>query len=647
MRIGLSPDRHDDPLGVEIASAIDSVFSDVPDKQKAWNELIKLTNDEDCGVRRNAAFVLSSVFSYVPDKKQAWNDLHKLANDEDCGVRAEVASALGSTFSDIPDKQQAWNDLIKLTKDENGGVRSIAVSALGFIFSSVPDKQNAWNDLIKLTNNEDWWVRCEVASALRFAFSDVPNKQKAWKDLHKLTNNKDCEVRARAASALGSVFSDLPDKQRAWNDLIKLANDKDRKVRVRAASALIFAFSDLPDKQKAWNDLHRLTNDNDRWVRVRAVSSLGSVFSDIPDKQQTWTWNDLIKLTNDEYSNVRTYANHSLGKVSIFKASQAENEEDYKQELEKAIIFFEKAAQESISTNPSQFCLPFYRSFHTIIFKKKDAKEQVNKYLEEAKAAIEDSESKEFLLEAVENLAEALKEVQNLDNLDLEVKKDELNFYRKYCNHAAELMKDAEETAPFATEVLRKGLPILDRNLKELLEEIQKKAKIACKESRGTDAEEIIYEINRVVQKWEIGSQEYFEIQIESLVNLLKSYIPKIEGNNPILNRIDRLLIEDDIVKQYTLLNNLIPQIIDIKMSEEKTDPFLEGIKNDIPEMKGKIDEVLYELYSPLSTDQKLKIAIPIIPSLVSYEMETNVPKFAADKIEKLKNLVLRFKKSK
>jgi hypothetical protein len=73
----------------------------------------------------------------------------------------------------------------------------------------------------------------------------------------------------------------------------------------------------------------------------------------------------------------------------------------------------------------------------------------------------------------------------------------------------------------------------------------------------------------------------------------------------------------------------------------------LEEIKNDIPEMKGKIDEVLYELYSPASTVQKLKIAIPIIPTLVSYELETNVPKLAADKIYELKNLVLRFKKGK
>lgn len=53
----------------------------------------------------------------------------------------------------------------------------------------------------------------------------------------------------------------------------------------------------------------------------------------------------LIELTNDQDRLMRVYANHSLGKFSIFKASQAKKEEDYKQELEKAITFFEKYFQ--------------------------------------------------------------------------------------------------------------------------------------------------------------------------------------------------------------------------------------------------------------------------------------------------------------
>ena len=98
-----------------------------------------------------------------------------------------------------------------------------------------------------------------------------------------------------------------------------------------------------------------------------------------------------------------------------------------------------------LTSNPAQFCLPFYRSFYTIIFKKQEAKEEVDKYLEEAKNAVEGSKSKEQLFEAVQNLAEALKEVQNFGNLDLPEIKGELNFYRKYCERAAELMKDLKK----------------------------------------------------------------------------------------------------------------------------------------------------------------------------------------------------------
>lgn len=83
-----------------------------------------------------------------------------------------------------------------------------------------------------------------------------------------------------------------------------------------------------------------------------------------------------------------------------------------------------------------------------------------------------------MLFEAVENLAKALKEVQNFGSPDLQMLKSELSFYRKYCDSAAELMGSAEEKSPYAVAALRKGLPILDRNIKQIIEEIQKKAEI-------------------------------------------------------------------------------------------------------------------------------------------------------------------------
>ncbi|WP_231592658.1 hypothetical protein [Methanosarcina sp. Kolksee] len=605
-------------------------------------------------------------------------------------MRAKAVSVIGSVYSHMPNKQKAWSDLTKMTNDEHSSVRSGAISAIGSAFYDMPDKQHAWDDLIKLTNNEYSSVRSWAAYSLGSAFFQVPDKQKAWNNLIKLTNDEHSSVRSEAISAIDSVFLHVPDKQKAWNDLIKLTNDKGWSMRSETNSAIGSVFLHVPDKQKAWNDLHRLTTEQDSWKRCKAVSVIGSVFSEVLDKQQAW--NDLIKLTTDGDSDIRASANHSLGKVSIFKASQAEREKDYKRELETAIEFFEKAAKESWWDNPSQFCLPFYRSFHTIVFKKQEAKEEVDKYLAEAKVAVRGSKSKEMLFETVKNLANALKEVQNLDNLDLEAKKCELNFYRKYCDRAAELMRDTEEAAPFATIAMRKGLPILNRNLKELLEEIQKKAKIACKESKGTDTEEIACAISKEVQKWEISSQGEMAQNIEDLIQIFRLRMPHLEGYEHIFEEIEGIRNEIDLVKQYKIvcrIIGLVPMfssmpdhvVQDIKEIKEKTTSLsnefkylqlsvdrltasvdelqnpqeyldtiqrnLEEIKNEIPEMKGKIDEVLYELYSPVSTTQKLKVAIPIIPSLVSYEMETDVPKLVAEKIDELKNLVLRFKKGK
>lgn len=266
-------------------------------------------------------------------------------------------------------------------------------------------------------------------------------------------------------------------------------------LRPIAATALGSAFPDVPDKQKAFNDLIKLTNSENSDVRRGAASALGFAYSNVPDKQKLW--NILIELSSDQNRNVRNYANHSLGKICIFQASKAEKEIDYKNKLETAIKFFEKASQESEPwSNPSQFCLPFYRSFHTIIFERQEAKEEVNKYLEEAKEAVQGSKNKELLFEAVDTLANAVKQVQNLENMDLEAKKSELSFYREYCDHASELMRNVEGKAPSAAQVIRKGFPILDRNLKELLEGVKKKAKIVCQASQGTPTQEIAREVN-------------------------------------------------------------------------------------------------------------------------------------------------------
>ena len=61
----------------------------------------------------------------MPDKQQAWDDLHRLTSDEDIDVRSSAANALGPAFSEVPDKQQAWDYLHRLTSHEDLYVRGL------------------------------------------------------------------------------------------------------------------------------------------------------------------------------------------------------------------------------------------------------------------------------------------------------------------------------------------------------------------------------------------------------------------------------------------------------------------------------------------------------------------------------------------
>ncbi len=295
---------------------------------------------------------------------------------------------------------------------------------------------------------------------------------------------------------------------------------------------------------------------------------------------------------------MRISSNHFLGRVCIFKASQAETEEDYKEELDKAIEFFKEAALESLDnkSNPSKFFLPFYRSFHTILFKKHEAKKQVDRYLAEAKTEIRDSKSKELLFEAVENLANALNELKNFEKLDLEVKKGELNFYRQYCDRATELMIENEEKALFAIETMKKGLPILDRNLKELLKEIQKKAKIVCKEAKLTDTEEITCAVSKEVQKWEIGSQKEITQNIEDLIENFIFKMLNLSAYERIFREIDGISTEKDLVKQYKIVSRLVGLIPIFSSMPDDVIQIIKTIKDNTEEIKGEINKIIEKL---------------------------------------------------
>ena len=596
----------------EAAKQLDRNFADLPDKDEAWEDLHRLTGDEDSGVRRGAAYALGSVFQHIPDKDAAWEDLHRLIGDKNSGVRRGSVFALGSTFQHIPDKDVAWEDLHRLTWDEDSNVRSSAAYALGIAFQFVLDKDEVWKDLHRLTGDEGSNVRRDVAYVLGSIFHHVTNKDAAWEDLHRLTWDEDSNVRSVAAYALGIAFQIVPDKDVVWEDLHRLNWDDDIYVRIGAAYALSSAFQYVPNKDVAWKDIHRLNWDEDSDVRSRVANALGTAFQHVPDKDAAWedlhwltqdedsnvrrgaaealgtafqhvpdkdeAWEDLYRLTGDEDNDVRVSANHSLGRASIFKATKAKDEEDFKSELKNAIEFFERSSKEAIYSNPSTFCLPFYRSFYKITFEKAGTEGEVKRYLAEAKSASEGSKNKEQLLEAVENLANALSEAQKLTDLD--ATKSDLKAYMQYFNRAADLIGDAAEDTPGAAWILRRGMPIIDERIKEIIREIQEKARAVCRETQGTPLEELGLATDRYAQELPIQDTLALTMSLGSMASIASDWcehIPtakKADVCEQLDNLKDMEIPEQGAalarVFEYVQKNIPIPKIQTVPISETK-----------------------------------------------------------------------------
>ena len=457
-------------------------------------------------------------------------EIHRKVTGGDVEERREAAEQLSDNFADLPDKDEAWKDLIRLTGYEDSYLILRAVDALGSAFRYVPDKDEAWEDLDWLTRNEDSFVRWRATDALGYAFQYVPDKDAAWNDLHRLTWDANGDVRSGAADVLGSAFQYVPGKDAVWKDLIRLIRDEDTFVQWRAADALGSAFQYVPDKDVAWEDLHRLTGDKN--------------------------------------SNVRAYANHLLGRASIFKATEAESEDNFESELKNAIDFFERSSKEATYyNNPSSFCLPFYRAFSKITFEKAGSEGEVKRYLTEAKNASEGSKNKEALLEAVENLANALSEAQKVTDFD--ATKSDLKAYLQYCNRAEDLIGDATEDAPGVAQVLLRRFPRINDQTKELIPEIQETAEAVCRETRGTSTP---YEsLGMEVNKWagELSNRDYLrnERTVSRIINVLEkccNHLP--EGDKEYLCNIVKEIREesehrDKLSDILTVLSHLEPCI--------------------------------------------------------------------------------------
>jgi HEAT repeat protein len=585
-RLSLSENTQDRLKAVVL---IGDEFENLPDKSAAWDDLIRLTIDKDWKVRGGAANSLGSAFFSVPDKSVAWADLHKLTSNEDSEVRWNALDAFGFIFSSLPNKSEAWDDLHRLTSDKDSNVRRLAAIALGSAFFSVSDKSAAWADLHRLTSDKNWKVRSSAAYALGSAFSSVPDRSTAWADLHRLISNKNSYVRSSAANAFGSAFSSVPDKSVAWDDLHKLTSDKNSYIRSEAANSLGSAFFSVPDKSAAWDDLHRLTIDKDWNVRGRAAKSIGSAFFSIPDKSVAW--NDLHRLTSDEDSEVKMYTNQSLGKICIYKASKSENEDDSRSFLEEAILYFEKAAKEDTWDNPAKFCSVFYRSFDAVLFKKVNSKKEIEKYITDAKEEVWGSESKQKLIEAIEQLAEALEIAHEAPESGSDWQ-ETLKNCSEICNYAEQLMDENKDKTPAVHSLYKIAKPSFDKRITELIDKLKENADIAYDKSRNTPAEPIASFIKEEIYGWNVTDQNLMSMSLDLLCESLRQQIPKIPDNKGILDQINQIKSYTKVEDQMLILSTLISQLPTISFAAKTYEKVIQT-NETVTRTENKVDLIL------------------------------------------------------
>jgi hypothetical protein len=268
---------------------------------------------------------------------------------------------------------------------------------------------------------------------------------------------------------------------------------------------------------------------------------------------------DLHRLTKDKNDYVRWHTFYTLGKISIFKAIKAENEGDLRNELEKAIEYFQKSSVDYKKYNSARFCLPFYRSFYTLVFNDEaESEHEANKFLAEAKKAIGDSKKKELLFQAIENLSNALEEVRKLKGKGLGNIQSNLNTYRKYCDNATDLLSESEKDNPYAVELIRKGLPKIDLKIKGILKEIAENTKALYQESIGTSWEasgeqsyRLMEEASRnndyyVITNNIIGTLDAFSSVLYNLPHAEREYILRLlwEAKNT-----DDLVLRSELMK--------------------------------------------------------------------------------------------------
>lgn len=418
----------------------------------------------------------------------------------------------------------------------------------------------------------------------------------SYNEIHKMVQSDVLEEREEAAFLLRKDFLLYNDNKQAWNDLDRLTHDRYGTVRSISAKTVGIVFSYLPEKERALESLIRLSKDKVSKTRNRVANALSLAYPYINNKKLLLECLDT--LINDRAKDVRVTANYSMGRISLIKAVEAETEDNFKKELEIALIFFEKSSKEAYLGSPVQFCFPFYQSFYMIIFKMPDLEIEVQKYISKAKK-VSYKPIRKKLVEAVEYLVNALRianETQNFDEI-----KSTFDLYMRYCEQIAELLDTIEENVPIATKIFRKSLPITDQKIKESLKEIEEKTKKFCKESKETpfvNISKAIYELTKGFREAELIETEIIlnemAIYLRSICRILPEESKEIKCNQ--LAGIEKSKLLYKVIIINNVLSSISQQIINLQEKLIENEKWIEYFKDNAIQRLDNINFGIFQL---------------------------------------------------
>ncbi|NEO31400.1 MAG: TIR domain-containing protein [Symploca sp. SIO3C6] len=295
--------------GLEVSQLFKVELLGLTKSERAVYFLNQALEDEDCSVRRRAAYALGNIGT-----EAAITALIKTLEDQDCSVRRRAADALGNIGSEA-----AIIALISALEDEDSSVRGRAAEALGKIGSEA-----AIDALIRTLEDEDSDVGRSAAEALGKIGSEA-----AIDALIRTLEDEDSDVGRSAASVLGKIGSEAAitalirtlkaqnsdvcwrvasvlgkiGSEAAITALIRTLEDQDSSMRGRAALVLGKIGS-----KPAITALIRTLEDQDPSICWRAAETLGRIGS-----QAAIT--ALIRTLKDKHYYVRQSAAEALGKI--------------------------------------------------------------------------------------------------------------------------------------------------------------------------------------------------------------------------------------------------------------------------------------------------------------------------------------------